>query len=183
MPPPIPRPDAQLVDSAYAYACSLVHDQTRAADLVQDVLERCVRVQRDRLARDEPPGDLWNKAYLFTALRNRAIDLARRQQVIEVGDAPLEVVAAPDLEPEPDPARLETLVRDHPRLEAALGTLTMDEREVFFLKAVEGYTAQEIALHTGRSSENTVSSLYRRARIKLLRALEAPGEQSAGGTS
>jgi RNA polymerase sigma-70 factor (ECF subfamily) len=153
----MPRPNQldldRLLDRGYRYALALTHDSNRAEDLLHDAV---VSVLRRR--------PLDNAGYLLTTIRNRFIDLYRRERLVVMH--PLDESSEDALEQldEADP----TL--DPERLEQALATLRPPEREAIYLSAAEGYTAQEIADLTGRS-RGTVLSLVHRARLKMRRFL------------
>lgn len=159
----------QLLQGGFRYACSLTHDRAEAEDLLQ---EACVSI----LGASAP----WDRAYLFTTIRNRFIDRYRRNQ---------KVLFIP-LEGERDGETVEPQFAvegwDAPdylgngQLDRALSALRPEERETIFLAVVEGYTAQEIAERTGRP-RGTVLSLLHRTRHKLRRLLE--GEGAAGARS
>ncbi len=154
-----PEPDSQqsgcgteltsLLQRGYRYALSLTHDEARAEDLLQDALVALLR-----------RGPLRGVGYLITTIRNRFIDLYRRERLVvmtpidEVGEDALGAFNAPDP------------VIDPERLEQGLATLRPAEREALYLAGVEGYTAQEIANLT-RRPRGTVLSLIHRARHKL----------------
>ncbi len=159
----------QVLQGGFRYAFSLTHDRAEAEDLIQ---EACVSI----LAADAP----WDKAYVFTTIRNRFIDRYRRKQK----------VLFLSLEGEKDGETFEPQYAieswDAPdylgngQLERALAELRPEERETIYLAVVEGYTAQEIAGMTGRP-RGTVLSLLHRTRYKLRRLLE--GEDAAGARS
>ena len=149
-PPAPPETELEsLLNRGYRYALSLTHDESRAEDLVQDALVAL-------LGRGGPR----NVGYLITTIRNRFIDLYRRERLVAMtplDDIGEDALAALD---RPDPS----IDREH--LEQALGTLRPAEREALYLAGVEGYTAQELADMTGRP-RGTVLSLIHRARGKL----------------
>ena len=146
---------AAILERGYRYALALTHDESRAEDLLHDAV---VAVLRRR--------PLNEAGYLLTTIRNRFIDLYRRERLVvmqpldESGDEALLALDTPD--PTLDPELLEQ----------ALGTLRPPEREAIYLAGVEQYTAQEIADLTGRP-RGTVLSLIHRARRKL-RSYMAP---------
>lgn len=159
----------QVLDGGFRYAFSLTHDRSEAEDLLQ---EACVSI----LGANAP----WDKAYVFTTIRNRFIDRYRRNQ---------KVLFLP-LEGEKDGETIEPQYAiegwDAPdylsngQLDRALTELRPEERETIYLAVVEGYTAQEIAEMTGRP-RGTILSLLHRTRHKLRRFLE--GEGAAGARS
>jgi len=145
----IDRPDLdELLQRGYRYALSLTHDASRAEDLLHDAV---VSVLKKKKLRELP--------YLITTIRNRFVDLYRRDRLVVM--QPLDDVAPEILDVEEAPL-------DEVLLEEALGTLRPPEREALYLSGVEDYTAQEIADLTGRP-RGTVLSLIHRARRKLRR--------------
>ena len=80
--------------------------------------------------------------------------------------------ALPD--PQPDPERIARARQDVARLEAALKTLPLAQREVLVMVTVLERPQQEVA-ETLEIPLNTVKTLLRRARLALVKALaEAP---------
>lgn len=140
-----------LLESAYRYALALTHHSEDAEDLVHDAW---LSAQGRWL---QP-----SKRYLYTAIRHRWIDRARRRS--------REAVFA---EIEPD----DTAVVDPPSpidqvaLEAALAELRPREREAVYLMSVEGWTAKEAAKLMD-APRGTVLSLAHRAKRKLTEALK-----------
>ncbi|HEY3054615.1 MAG TPA: RNA polymerase sigma factor [Thermoanaerobaculia bacterium] len=151
-----------LLQSAFRYALALTHDAAEAQDLVHD---SCVAVMN--------AGAKWDKPYLFAAVRNRYIDRYRKSRKllfvpIEGDQAAAEI--ADEFAAEPDVIEFDSLHR-------ALEMLRPDEREMLFLSAVEGYTAQEIADMTSRP-RGTILSLLHRTKQKLRRLLRHPGAEA-----
>lgn len=144
----------ELLQRGYRYALSLTHDKARAEDILQDA---CVAILR--------LGGSWQRGYLFRAIRNRFIDLYRRELV-----APMEGVEDFGQIPENVEGVMgsESIVINVDVLDKALARLRVEEREALFLAAVEGYTAAEIADLTGRP-RGTILSLVFRARRKIER--------------
>lgn len=149
-----------LLDAAYRYAVSLTHQPAEAEDLVHDAVLALLRANAS-----------WERSYLFVTIRNRFIDLYRRNRKIafvaleqEDGSA----VDPPDLTFEvPD-------VLETGALERALAQLRTEEREALFLAVVEGYTAEEIGNLTARP-RGTILSLLHRTKKKLRQLLGGDG--------
>jgi RNA polymerase sigma-70 factor (ECF subfamily) len=141
---------------------ALTHEPDRAADLLQDACVACLSAKAP-----------WRAGYLFRAIRSRFVDQYRRQMlaVVEPIGTEEELAQAGDFA---ELRNAELLVADIGSLDKALGTLRPEEREVLFLSAVEGYTAQEIAELAGRP-RGTILSVIHRARRKL-RDLLQPSE-------
>ncbi len=137
-----------LLERGYRYAFSLAHDAIEAEDLVQDA---CLSI----LASEGS----WERAYVFTTIRNRFIDRYRRNRKI--------LFLSLDHEGEGNEGDHADLNWDAPdvlqngQLGRALGSLRPEEREALFLAVVEGYTAEEIAELTARPRGTILSLLYR----------------------
>ncbi len=133
----------------FGYALALTHDHAAAEDLLHDALLGVTR-----------RGGPWHAGYLLAAIRNGWIDGHRRQRV---PTSPLDAVAEEELvEPPADltpPAEL---------LDGLLEHLRPADRELLYLSAVEGHTAQELADATGRPRGTVLSALFR-AKKKLRR--------------
>lgn len=157
---PLPKSADGLLDSGYRYAFSLTHDPAEAEDLIQDA---CLAILAS--------GARWERPYFFATIRNRFIDRYRRNRrvmfvALEDGDGQTTEPAVFDWEV-PD-------VLESGRLDRALSTLRMDEREALFLAVVEGYTADEIGKITSRP-RGTILSLLHRAKRKLRDLLGGDG--------
>lgn len=144
----------ELVHRGYRFALSLTHDATRAEDLIQDAWFAVLRAQ----------GPM-SPAYLFTTIRNRFIDLYRRDRA-----NPTETL---DSHPEPesfDESQLwesdNGVVPTNGAFEVALGRLRPEERSVLYLAAVEGFTAKQIA-ELLEWPRGTVLSMLHRSKKKL----------------
>lgn len=143
-----------LLNRGYRYALSLTHDPAGAEDLVH---EACVSI-----IRAEGP---WRPGYLFATIRHRWIDAWRRRANEPAtepdGEAALERVSGDAAGAE----AMDEMIRAE-SIEHALCELRPIEREALYLMAVEGYTAKEVAVLTGRP-RNSVLSIVHRARLKL----------------
>jgi RNA polymerase sigma-70 factor (ECF subfamily) len=138
-----PGAAAELYDehshALYAYALSLTGDAAASEDLVHDAFVRLIEYPHI------PESD---EAFLFTVVRNRAIDLRRRGAVRRDHPAPLPLRADG-----PDAA-----VADAATL--ALGRLPEEQREAVVLKIYSGLTFADIGRLTGTSLA-TAASRYR----------------------
>ena len=143
-------PLGELLQRGYRYALALTHDVDAAQELLQDA---CVSVSRR--------GGPWRSDYLITVIRNRHIDQYRRGQILKIHHLG-------DLDPAADDAGRGDSA--DPELASALARLRTDEREMLYLAAVDGYTAEEIARLTDRP-RGTVLSTIHRAKRKLRDAL------------
>lgn len=153
------------VRAAQAAALVVLGDAEEAEDAVQDAFVAALKRLED--CRPEEKFRPW----LLTIVRNRAIDLRRRQRVrrAESLDVVGETVAAPPgLGPLRDAERAD--VRAH--LARALATLTDVRREVVLLHDLEGWSHREIGTHLGLA-EGTVRAHLFWARRDLRRRLSA----------
>ncbi len=142
----------ELLHTGYRYALSLSHNPTTAEDLLQDAWVAVLK------AKGAPP----TKAYLFSAIRSRFFNLYKRERLLSV--VSLEDADYSDL-PE---VTYSSGDFDFEMLGKALSMLKATERELLFLSAVEGYTAQEISALTSLP-RGTVLSLIYRSKIKIKR--------------
>jgi len=141
----------QLLQAGYRYALSLSQNSATAEDLLQDAWVAVLKAKGPS-----------TKAYLFSAIRSRFLNLYKREQLLSI--VPLE-----------DEHHNEVPEVDHfsenfdiEIVEDALNTLRSTEREALFLNAVEGYTAQEVADLT-LQPRGSVLSLIHRAKTKIKR--------------
>lgn len=144
-----------LLHQGYRYALALIHDRTKAEDLLQEAWLAVLQA-----------GGAWEKAYLFSAIRSRYINQGKRDKLVAfVSFEDVHDMAASGTET----AMESGLLMDE--LECRLQHIRPLEREALFLSVVEGYTAKEIADHTGHP-RGTVLSLIHRARKKLMSAYQ-----------
>ncbi len=138
------------LNRGYRYALALTHDVSQAEDLLHDAwiaTHRSASSHRQRVP------------YLLKTIRNRFIDLRRRQQ--RFPHVSMERASSASRNAAVERSRLDAVA-----LERALGELRSIERELLFLTAVEGYTVREAAELTDRPL-GTVSSALQRAKTKL----------------
>lgn len=135
----------------FAYALSLTGDPARSEDLVHDAFLRWMR--HDRPIRSAG-------GFLFTAVRNLAIDARRRAAIRR--DAPLPLT----------PASPSSTPSDAAAAAAALSRLPEEQREAVVLKIYSGLTFAAIAEITGTTT-STAASRYRLAMEKLAELLSS----------
>jgi RNA polymerase sigma-70 factor (ECF subfamily) len=146
----------------YRFAMSLVRDEARAADLVQDTMVRALE-KGDQWRQDAGPG-----AWLRTILRNLAFDHARkstREVVVEAVEDDWrrdEYTVSPEA----------VVVRasDRAELEDALVRLPFMYRVAVLLHDVEGMTVREIA-EVEQIGLPAAKQRLRRGRMMLVSAL------------
>ncbi len=148
--------DRDMLQRLYRYGYSLTGDRHRAYDLLQDAIEVALRKS------PREPQSMLN--YVRTIMRNRFIDEYRREKrhpvlsLEEQDDCPVDI----------DPRVLEEVVIAQHDLDVVIAVLDPMERELLFLWALEGYTAQELADQTG-APRGTVLARLHRLRTKILR--------------
>jgi RNA polymerase sigma-70 factor (ECF subfamily) len=142
------------------YAHALTRDVSRADDLVQSCLTRAVAKQHLW----QPGTDL--RAWLFTILHNQHVNDVRRS--VQEGS---HVVLEERLELTVQSSAIPTLeLRD---LEAALGKLQPEQRQVILLVGLEGMSYDEVATVLNVPAGTVRSRLSRgRGRLRLLMGME-----------
>ena len=120
------------------YAASILHDDARAEDAVQDVMCRLVE------KREEAP----SRAWLYAAVRNRCIDLLRKEgRMTAVADLD-QTHVSPGAD---DPAAMAMQHDDAASALAALDRLPASQRDVLRLRFAGNLSYAEIADATGKS--------------------------------
>lgn len=150
------------------FATQLLHAREQAADLVHDVFLSVWRNREQLQIRESL------QAYLYRAVRNRALDLIARERVsdrwqarhADVEGGTPETSAAPSIDREIDARSLTSL------LEQSLQLLPARRRQIFLLRWKEELSYAEIA-ELLDISPRTVEVQMRRA-LQLLRAHLAP---------
>jgi len=145
-----------LLHRGYRYALALTHSKDEADDVLQDAWVAVLNARHTR-----SPG------VLFRAIRSRFIDRYRRKRLVSMSS----LDSAPGEHIDPNAHCDINGVIAYNELEQALGGVRAEERELLFLSAVEGYTAEEIGDLTGRTS-GAVRVLLYRVRRKLQTALQ-----------
>ncbi len=144
----------ELLQRGYRYALSLAHNPTEAEDLLQ---ESCLKVVKAR--------GPWHRGYLFSVIRNSFIDRWRREKKLAFASLS-ELTEDGNLDELPSILDEEMRLADKDLVESALARLRPEEREVLYLSALEGYTAQEISDLIGKP-RGTVLSLAHRGKKKM----------------
>ena len=162
--------DRPVMQGLFRYGFSLTHDEDTAYDLLQDALEISLRKAPDNAAAAT--------RYVQRIMRNRFIDQYRR-------DHRHPTVSFDDNDKQPviiDPRVLEDIVIAEHEVESIMAMLEPLERELLFLWAVEGCTAQEIAERTD-SPRGTVLSRIHRLRQKIIGQQARADSAAEGGAS
>jgi RNA polymerase sigma factor (sigma-70 family) len=132
--------DAQLT----RYAFHLLGDLDAARDAVQETFIALWGADPDRVGDHLGP-------WLFAVCRNRSLELARRERIMDTLDSDV-VMAEADPEP-PPPARAEQLDENR-RLLDAIAALPANQQEVVRLKFHGEMSYREISQVTGLSESN-----------------------------
>jgi len=134
-------------------------DGVDTGDMVQDALANTLR----RLPEFAPRRQKALQAYLREAIRNRIRDELRRHD----RRAPLVRIEAVELVAPGSPLD-ESIERDKlARYQDGLGRLPDQDRELIVARLELGYTYAQMALATGRPSEDAARMALRRALVKL----------------
>lgn len=150
--------DKKLLNQLYRYALSLCHNEDQAYDLLQSCVEKYLKADRSHI---EKP-----VAYMMRLIRNEFIDQIRKNRFLQEVDAEaLERISDEAVLYE---LSLEDIYIQQSEVEALLGTMRPEERELLFLWAVEEYTIDEIAQLKQVPRGTLLSRLHRlRQRIRL----------------
>lgn len=145
--------DRDTLNRLYRYCHSLSDQESDAFDLLQTSLERCIR---------KPPRDGQAVvAYAMTVIRRAFIDQLRSRARVSFEPFEEDSVAL-----DFDLASLENTVLDRNELEQVWPEMSIVEREILYLWAVEGYSTDEVANHL-QKPRNTVLSIVHRMRKRL----------------
>ncbi|MGH1366812.1 MAG: RNA polymerase sigma factor [Calditrichia bacterium] len=153
----------ELLQRGFRYAFSLTHNKMDAEELVQ---EACYSISR--------LGGPWNIPYLFKSIRNRYIDAGRRSNLLH-----FEALDHQVLEDSSELSQMDEQNFDD-RMSDALHELADGERELLFLKVVEGYTANELSEITGSPRGTILSKLHRtKNKLRYILGRSEPGKTKA----
>lgn len=152
----------ELLQDGFRYALSLTHDVTKAEDILQDAWVAVLNANISKPKQKKQ--NLYEKPYLFSAIRTRFINQYRREALVPISSLDTEFSELADF---PDIAADSFSDRDIDKL---LQQLRPVEREALYLSAVEGYTVKEISIQTDQP-RGTVLSLIHRAKVKLKNTL------------
>lgn len=169
MPAPSPSTDSDaLVREAMglyesqliAYAANiLAGDIERARDVVQDAFLRLFQADPVRVRENL-------KAWLYTVCRNRALDVLRKEQRLDLGDED-KILAFSDHRP--DPSQTSDTHELYDRAWVLLERLSKNQQEVIRLKFQHDCSYKDIARITGLSMGNVGFLMH--VGLKKLRTL------------
>ncbi len=143
-----------------AYTAGVLHgDVERAREVVQDALLKLYLTEPEKV-RDNL------KAWLFTVCRNRALDVLRKDQRLELGN---EDAMGYAVSHEPDPCESAVSQELYERIWDLVEKLRPNQREVIRLKFMHDCSYQQIAEITGLSIGNVGFIMH--MAIKKLREL------------
>lgn len=131
----------ELFEKYYYRLCDFAFQYVRSVDLTEEVVSDVFLKIWQKRKELRGPGNF--KAYLFTAVRNQALNYVKKQQ------RPLDSLndkhrqAAARKEDQPDEKLLFKEFTN--RLEALINTLPPRRRRIFKLSRLEGFTYREIA--------------------------------------
>jgi RNA polymerase sigma-70 factor (ECF subfamily) len=159
-------------DRVYAYLHALLRNSHEAEDMTQQVFMHVFEALPRYERRRQP-----FRAWLFTVVRNRAIQHLRKHGRLRVADEE-EIARRRDAEPRDD-ARLEVLdwISDHD-LSLFVERLPLPQRQVLLMRFMLDLTTAEIGQVLGRSP-NEVAVLQYRAVGFLRQRMAAVGRRSA----
>jgi len=158
-----------------------VSDERDAEDILQDVFYELVEAYRMMKPIE------FASAWLYRVARNRITDLFRRKKPEVLGADPVrgeadeEALLLEDLLPSPDAGPDAAYARSVliEELDAALGELPEDQRQVFLAHEIEGRSFKELVQSTGLNI-NTLILRKHYAVIHLRERLEAIHKQFQG---
>jgi RNA polymerase sigma-70 factor (ECF subfamily) len=159
------------MDRLYRLAFRLAGNKSEAEDLFQDVLTK-IYVRLDELVDIDQPGSWLGRVMYNHFIDNRRKYARQRLVMVEEGGLPgSSIEALPgNVDPVADAEREDNIIR----LEAALGELSDDHRQVILLHDTEGYKLEEIQSITG-DPVGTIKSRLHRARARLRELLANDG--------
>jgi len=146
--------DQDLLNRLFRYCCTLCSQESDAFDLLQSGVERCLR--------SPPSQSKATYSYASRIIRNLFIDQLRREKklVYEEFDETHHFI-------DYDISSLEALAMNRDELDQIWTSLSVVEREILYLWAVEGYSTAEVAKHL-TMPRNSVLSIVHRMRRRLI---------------
>ncbi|MCF7734195.1 MAG: sigma-70 family RNA polymerase sigma factor [Akkermansiaceae bacterium] len=155
----------------FAMIRNMIHQEAEAWDLAQEVFIKAWQA----LPRFEAKARF--STWLYRIAHNVVYDWARKKRIEGVGEFNDEVferdridpgsMTTPDTGEAPDAAMARGELRE--KIEAALGKLTPEHREVVLLKDVQGLAYKEIAKVVGTSIGTVMSRLfYARQKLQIM---------------
>jgi RNA polymerase sigma factor (sigma-70 family) len=156
-----------LAPSSSHFIRQRVPDEVDAEDILQDVFYELVEAYR--LMKPITHAGAW----LFRVARNKIIDLFRgtKIEIVDDGERLFLEDLVPSSEAGPDAVYARAVLLEE--IEAALGELPTDQREVFIAHEVEGHSFRDLATETGVSVNTLLSRkhyavLHLRSRLRTI---------------
>ncbi|HHJ35742.1 MAG TPA: sigma-70 family RNA polymerase sigma factor [Gammaproteobacteria bacterium] len=152
------------LDASYNLALWLLHDTTEAEDVVQIAYMKAFEHFTSFTGGNTAGWILTivrNTAYNWLSKRNRGSNLISFEDVLHSSQN-----NSPTASGEMNPEELASAEISHSQITGYMKTLSVDFREVLFLREIEGYSYKEIAEIT-QVSKGTVMSRLSRARGQL----------------
>jgi len=159
----------RVMPSLYRWAHGRLPPHLRGANDTHDLLQEAVVHALPKLPRLQYRQRKAVRAYLRTIVRNHFLDLVRRHQVREAGAGRV----ASEMTPR-SPSPHETLEgrEDRDRYFAGLQRLSPADRDLIVARVDLGYSYEQIALMTYRSSRDAARMAITRALKKLAVAMD-----------
>lgn len=157
---------------AYALAVRLLGDAGAAEDVVQEAF---FNIWRQGTSYDTTRGTV--RTWLLTVVHHRAIDRIRSARAKSRGDVAIDTMLS--LQAKEDTWADVAAGLERERVQAAVATLPVEQRQVVEMAYFAGLTQAEIAERVGVPL-GTVKGRMRLAAAKLRDALQAPGSSGAG---
>jgi RNA polymerase sigma-70 factor (ECF subfamily) len=131
------------------------------ADLVQDAIVNTIK----RLDQFDARGEKALQGYLRLAVQNRILDVIRRSDVkTRAGEVTGE---EPDTS-QPSPLALAITAQEQERYRAALGRLKQDDQTLIVGRLELGYSYEQLALVTGKSTPDAARVALKRSLARLV---------------
>lgn len=156
----------RYLSDAYSFALKLTHDKQIAEDITQESFTKAWKNMRRFI-----PGNSF-RGWLFTIIRNTAIDYLRKKKDIPFSSFETNVFTETLSDAAPLPDELLARAEDREYLSILLRQLNPEYQEVLTLKNTSDLTFDEISKMVKRPL-HTVKSQYRRGLIALRRLIEA----------
>jgi len=166
---------SRFVDQLYRYLYIRCNDAGVAEEVLGELWLRVVRY----LPQFKVPTKGVDQAFtswLYRIARNLSVDATRSQHKCVYG--------IPEIIESPEPLTEDRIVAEDERqlLQAAISTLTIEQREIILLRFHDDRTISEIAALTGRT-ETAIKGLQHRAVGALARAMGVRGRKVADASS
>lgn len=140
-----------LAKEVYPMACRLLQDDALAEDVVQEVMLYLWKRRRKIEIKSS------YKAFLYQSVRNKCLDVLRKQQ--NNGFSPLELVQEPATQPKKEFDTMEWI-------QHCINTLPEMQQQVICMREIDGLEFREISQMLGETEAN-VRMLLSRAKKEL----------------